>query len=181
MPNTSTAKTDVEVKSETPTLEYKCGAKSSMGKDPVVTRVEGHLKEESVPEPVDDDLQPITSPLTRILIKEIDNYPAADVDKATKEVLLYTNIEDLTIPEFQKIVVEKLQKEQEKSKDIYISDESESDEEDECHICLASLDDELQVLEGCGHIFHVSCISSWVARKESEKISASCPKCRAAI
>ena len=119
--------------------------------------------------------------MTRILIKEIDNYPATDVDKATKEVLLYTNIEDLTIPEFQKIVVEKLQQEQEKIKDIYISDESASDEEDECHICLASLDEELEVLEGCGHIFHVSCISSWVARKESEKISASCPKCRAAI
>ena len=180
-PVASTAKTDVEVKtmSETPTLEYKCGAKSS------VTRVEGHLNEDTssnpVPEPVDDDLQPITSPLTRILIKEIDNYPAADVDKATKEILLYTNIEDLTIPEFQKIVVEKLEEEQKKSKDIYISDESESDEEDECHICLASLDEELEVLEGCGHIFHASCISSWVARKESEKICASCPKCRAAI
>lgn len=174
---TSTDKTDVEVKNETPTLEYKCGAKSSSSKD-LLTKVEGHSKEE----PVDLDLQPITSPLTRILIKEIDNYPATDVDKATKEVLLYTNIEDLTIPEFQKIVVEKLEKEkQEKSKDIYISDESEDEEEEECHICLGSLEEEVEVLEGCGHIFHASCISSWVARKESEKIIASCPKCRAAI
>ena len=186
----STPRTEVEVKTtpeeslNSPTLEYKCGDKSSVGKD-LLTRVEGQFKENAssdpLLEPVDDNLHPITSPLTRILIKEIDNYPAADVDKATKEILLYTNIEDLTIPEFQKIVVEKLKAEQEKSKDIYISDESESDEEDECHICLASLEEELEVLEGCGHIFHVSCISSWVARKESEKICASCPKCRAAI
>jgi len=186
----SPPKAEVEVKIiskeglTSPTLEYKCGAKSSVSKD-LLTRMEGGFKEVAysnpVPGPVPDNLDHITSPLTRILVKEIDNYPAADVDKATKEILLYTNIEDLTIPEFQKIVVEKLQQEQEKIKDIYISDESASDEEDECHICLASLDEELEVLEGCGHIFHVSCISSWVARKESEKICASCPKCRAVI
>merc|ERR1719318_1304158 len=121
--------------------------------------------------PVADIPQTITSPLTRILIKEMNNFPAAEVDRATKEILLHTNIEDLTIPQFQKLVMEKLQ--QEKNKEIYISDEEEED--DECHICLASLDEELEVLEGCGHIFHVSCIASWVARKESEKISASCP------
>ena len=187
----STSKTEVGVKPiseeilNSPTLEYRCGSKSSAGKD-LFNWVEGDLKERGgdplAGQPVTSTpQQSIASPLTRILIKEIDDYPAADVDKATKEILLYTNIEDLTIPEFQKIVVEKLRQEQEKRKDIYISDESEVDDEDECHICLASLDEELEVLEGCGHIFHVSCISSWVARKESEKISASCPKCRAAI
>merc|ERR1719400_2773599 len=126
--------------------------------------------------PVADIPQTITSPLTRILIKEINNFPAAEVDRVTKEILLHTNIEDLTIPQFQKLVMEKLQ--QEKNKEIYISSDEDDEEEDECHICLASLDEELEVLEGCGHVFHVGCIASWVARKESEKISASCPKCR---
>jgi len=160
-----------------PTLEYKCGDQTSVGEE-TMAKEEESTQRVANRKPVADIPQTITSPLTRILIKEINNFPAAEVDRATKEILLHTNIEDLTIPQFQKLVMEKLQ--QERNKEIYISDDDE-EEEDECHICLASLDEELEVLEGCGHVFHVSCIASWVARKESEKISASCPKCRAAI
>ena len=160
-----------------PTLEYKCGDQTSVG-DGQPAKEEGFTEKVANRKPVADIPQTITSPLTRILIKEINNFPAGEVDRATKEILLHTNIEDLTIPQFQKLVMEKLQ--QEKNKEIYISSD-EDEEDDECHICLASLDEELEVLEGCGHVFHVSCIASWVARKESEKISASCPKCRAKI
>merc|ERR1712192_286269 len=82
------------------------GAKSSVSKD-LLTRVEGGFKEvackDPVPGPAPDNLHPITSPLTRILVNEIDNYPAADVDAATKEILLYTNIEDLTIPSSRRL------------------------------------------------------------------------------
>merc|ERR1719192_2682973 len=162
-----------------PTLEYKCGDHTSVGEETMAKEGESTQKVANNRKPVADIPQTITSPLTRILIKEINNFPAAEVDRATKEILLHTNIEDLTIPQFQKLVMEKLQ--QERNKEIYISSDEDEEEEDECHICLASLDEELEVLEGCGHVFHASCIASWVARKELEKISASCPKCRAAI
>ena len=161
-----------------PTLEYKCGDHTSVVEETMAKEEESTQKVANNRKPVADIPQTITSPLTRILIKEINNFPAGEVDQATKEILLHTNIEDLTIPQFQKLVMEKLQ--QERNKEIYISSD-EDEEDDECHICLASLDEELEVLEGCGHVFHVSCIASWVARKESEKISASCPKCRAKI
>lgn len=48
-------------------------------------------------------------------------------------------------------------------------------EEAECLICQEEMSKERVSQLSCGHIFHKSCISSWLQRK------ASCPTCRKAI
>jgi len=126
----------------------------------------------------------LTSPLARILAKHLSGYSTTAVDLAINEVLLNTNIETLTIPKFRDILVAKLEKQAGNwDQGVYISDEEEEEEEEqeECHICLNPLDGGLEILSPCHHVFHQSCISSWVERKEAEASPITCPKCRAVI
>ena len=165
-----------------PTLDYKFGTQETTGKEP-------KNENDSKAEPSGCEDAVLESPLVRILTKELAGYSTAALDTAIKEVLLETNIEDLTIPKFRDILVAKLEQEQDWGDGIYISDpeseeeveEEEEEEEEECHICLDPLDSDLEVVEPCRHVFHTSCISSWVKRREAEEVSATCPKCWAAI
>lgn len=51
---------------------------------------------------------------------------------------------------------------------------SATDDDDDCAICLGEFDDgeELRLLPGCHHGFHVQCIDVWLV------MHASCPTCR---
>merc|ERR1719219_3196637 len=52
-----------------------------------------------------------------------------------------------------------------------------ADEEGNCPICFEYMDpqamtEELRTMEGCGHVFHATCIKSWFGVKRD------CPLCR---
>ena len=159
-----------------PTLEYK--SEGAAVKPFTGPERKGEAKEVVAPVSAQAEMV-LSSPLARILARQLEGYSSSAVERAITEVLLYTNSEELTIPKFRDIVVAKLEGEQ----GIYMSDDDSdtSEDADECHICLHSLDRGLEVLQPCGHVFHHSCIASWVGRKEAEDSQASCPKCRAAI
>jgi hypothetical protein len=156
------------VKDNSPTLEYMYGCVESLPKNIII--------DAAVPKEPPLEM-PMTSPLVRILTRQLEGYSPIAVDRTIQEVLHSANSEELTIPEFRKLVVARLEG---GGKEIYISEDS-SENGEECHICLSPLDSGLEVLEPCGHVFHDACIASWVDRKEAEESRASCPKCRAVI
>ena len=85
-------------------------------------------------------------------------------------------MEELTIPMFQKMVGEKL--EEVNDDEIYMSDESEDDDDvdvDECCICTEPLHQDLVNIAPCQHQFHQLCINDWLNK------NMTCPKCRADV
>ena len=50
-----------------------------------------------------------------------------------------------------------------------------------CPICLQLIDDKDQLLLRCSHLYHRSCISSWIESKEKTQKIPDCPLCRAEI
>jgi len=119
------------------------------------------------------------SPLAKILFKQVPGYSLPEVDTAVKDILNIVKLEDITIPIFRNMLIEKLEKTNQWVDGVYMSDDDDEgstlSDVDECLICTELLEHDLQHLEPCGHVFHMVCIRKWV-RKES-----SCPKCRAEV
>ena len=167
---------------ESPTLDYQPGSKDSSHKE--ITKDIATDKSE-IDSPAIEEDSTLTSPLARILMASsrslLAGYSSEAVERTIKSVLLDANIENLTIPKFRDILLAKLEQEETWGKGIYVSDDEDSEDPDECHICLAPLESDLEVVEPCGHAFHASCITGWVVRQGVEEMEASCPKCRAVI
>jgi len=119
------------------------------------------------------------SPLAKILVKQMSGYSLQEVDFAINEILKNAiKFEDMTIPTFRNLLIEKLESILAWKDGVYMSDGEEEDggnDVEECLICTEPMDKELQTLEPCGHVFHFSCIRKWVLK------DSSCPKCRAMV
>ena len=105
----------------------------------------------------------------------------AQLTRRSPYLIKVVKLEDLTIPAFRNLLIEKLASKNAWEDVVYMSDDDDAEEEsnvsdtEECLICTELLEEDLQHLEPCGHVFHLTCIRKWV-RKDS-----SCPKCRAGV
>jgi hypothetical protein len=53
--------------------------------------------------------------------------------------------------------------------------------EEECGVCLEMLTDKGSKALGCGHRFHLVCISAWMQTSSSKGLASACPYCRASL
>lgn len=136
-----------------------------------------HKKCESPTKPIKLDTEII--PLARILFKQVSGFSLQEVNSAVKDILNDVKMEDITIPVFRNILIQKLENSNPWEDGVYMSDDdyegSNDSDIEECLICTELLEQDVQHLDPCGHVFHEVCIKEWV-RKE-----ASCPKCRAEV
>ena len=122
------------------------------------------MKETTTPEPLVDESDCL--PLTRILRKALAGFTSAHIDVAMAIVLERVDCQNITIPEFQRLVQDQLEAGLPMDQEV-----------EECHMCLEPLDaGPAQVaLKPCLHVFHALCIQPWIER------DSSCPKCRAKV
>merc|ERR1711874_720868 len=105
-------------------------------------------------------------PLTRILRKSLSGYTPAQIDLAMATVLETVDCQNITIPDFKRLVQNQLE-----------TDQPNIPETEECDMCLEPLEegDDLLPLDPCQHVFHAYCIRPWLEK------DSSCPRCRAQI
>lgn len=59
------------------------------------------------------------------------------------------------------------------------SDNHAENEAEECPVCLRTMKPEEASITSCGHIFHTTCLSSWLSFCENQSRQPTCPVCRA--
>ena len=127
------------------------------------------------------------SPFATIMASKFATYSLMEVDCAVKEVLEVNNPENLTPLILEKMIRFKMFKVGDlRDDEIYMSDDevedcddeastnTDTDDDNECLICLELLKDEFAYLK-CSHAYHQHCIKDWMNKDES------CPKCRTEI
>lgn len=62
--------------------------------------------------------------------------------------------------------------------DLHENEQIECDGE-ECPVCLRTMKPEEASVTSCGHIFHSTCLSSWLSFCENQSRQPTCPVCRA--
>jgi len=84
------------------------------------------------------------SPLAKILVKQLSGYSLHEVDFAINEILKNVKFEDLTIPAFRNLLIEKLESIFAWKDGVFISDGEEEEDGgkdvEECLICTESMD-----------------------------------------
>merc|ERR1711892_185539 len=110
-------------------------------------------------------------PFTKIIQKHAPTFSVGLIETAVQNLMIEVDPSSITIPHFQRLVIEKIEAEAE---EVYNSDDDE-EEIEECLICTEFLEKDLKTLEPCEHIFHLLCIEQWLGKDPS------CPKCRAIV
>lgn len=122
---------------------------------------------------------PTIHPVALILSKKLVHRHPLQIDVCVRALMEESPTTQLTIPQFQALVEQRLALVDLESADpIYMSDDDDNDveeEEEECLICTEILKEDLLSLEPCGHVFHGACVTAWLTKQ------ATCPKCRAAV
>ena len=62
---------------------------------------------------------------------------------------------------------------------VHSADDQTENEPEECPVCLRTMKPEEASVTSCGHIFHTTCLSSWLSFCENQSRQPTCPVCRA--